>query len=156
MKGDTLTIGTTGSTYANPVCSRLSGSDNLGKCTSSSIRYKKDVEDISIGMDMIQKMRPVRYDWKETTYGLTSYDYGFIAEEMEKVDPGFVIYAEDEQTGEMRVETVKYDHLTAVLVKAVQELKNEKDNEIKLLSAQNDELKAVVCEIKPEAELCNK
>ena len=49
-------------------------------------------------------------------------DLGFIAEEVEKVDPILVTYNEDGQ-----VEGVKYKQLTAVVINAVKELKAENE-----------------------------
>lgn len=63
-------------------------------------------------------MRPVTFKWKDRDEN----DLGLIAEEMEKINPLFVTYERGQ------IEGVKYSQLTAVLVKAVQELKADNDN----------------------------
>jgi hypothetical protein len=80
-------------------------------------------------------MRPVTFKWK----GRDENDLGFIAEEMEKVNPLFVSYARG------RIEGVKYPQLTAVIVNAVKEQQTQTDRqqaEIESLKALNDKLKA--------------
>jgi len=86
---------------------------------SSSIRYKKDVEPIDIGLDFILGLNPVKYNLKESNEA----QVGFIAEDfpdprltsMSKID------IEDESKG-YQVESVNYAQIVAPLVKAIQEL----------------------------------
>jgi hypothetical protein len=94
------------SASATTVCEN---SNVLSTC-SSSIRYKENVKDSPFGLNDVLKMRPVVFKWK----GRDENDFGFIAEEMEKVDPMFVQYKNNQ------VEGVKYPQLTSVLAKAVQ------------------------------------
>jgi hypothetical protein len=84
----------------------------LANC-SSSIRYKENVRDLLPALDTILSLRPVTYDWKESHI----HDLGFIAEEVEKIDPNLVTYNKDNQ-----IQGVKYDQITAPLVKAFQQL----------------------------------
>jgi hypothetical protein len=60
-------------------------------------------------------MRPVTFHWKKTDQP----DFGFIAEDMAKIDRRFVTYKNG------KVEGVKYPQLTAVLVGAIKELRTE-------------------------------
>ena len=91
---------------------------------SSSIRYKKDVEPIDIGLDFILGLNPVKYNLKESNEA----QVGFIAEDfpdsrltsMSKID------IEDESKG-YQVESVNYAQIVAPLVKALQELKQQFD-----------------------------
>jgi hypothetical protein len=87
------------------------GANTFGTC-GSSIRYKKDVIDLDLGLETVMKLRPREFTWKVDG----KRDLGFIAEEIEKVDPLLAIY----QDG--KVESVKYPQLTALLAKAMQEL----------------------------------
>jgi hypothetical protein len=85
--------------------------NNVGTC-GSSIRYKKDVTDLDLGLETVMKLRPREFTWKNEG----NRDLGFIAEEIEKVDPLLAVYLDG------RVESVKYPQLTALLAKAMQEL----------------------------------
>jgi hypothetical protein len=87
-------------------------SNQLSNC-SSSARYKEQVEDLSLGIDAVLRLRPVGYVWKAD--GMA--DVGFIAEEVAALDERLVTRNE---AGE--IEGVKYDRLSAVLAGAVQEL----------------------------------
>ncbi|MFA6076858.1 MAG: tail fiber domain-containing protein [Candidatus Paceibacterota bacterium] len=111
-----------GSNANDYVCIDVTGgaiSSKATACTgSSSLRYKKNIENLSLGLDAVLAMRPVSFDWK--------LDYiknpnaprqvGFIAEEMEQISPLFVTY----ENGQ--VEGVEYMKLTSVLAKAIQDL----------------------------------
>jgi len=85
---------------------------------SSSIRYKKDVENIDIGLDFILSLNPVKYNLKSND----QKQIGFIAEDFP--DERFVSYSQvdtkDESKG-IQKEAVNYSQLTAVLTKAIQE-----------------------------------
>ena len=85
---------------------------------TSSIRYKKDVAPIDIGLDFILGLNPVSYKLKETDED----QVGFIAEDfpdsrlvsMSRIDK------EDESKG-LQAESVNYAQIVAPLVKAIQE-----------------------------------
>jgi hypothetical protein len=74
-------------------------SDNSGKMkanaylTYSSIRYKKDVEPLEDPLGTLSKLDGVSYVWKDTG----KKDYGFIAEEVGKVLPDIVEFAQDSE-----------------------------------------------------------
>lgn len=74
-------------------------SDNSGKIqanaylTYSSIRYKKDVEPLEDPLGTLNKLDGVSYVWKDTG----KKDYGFIAEEVGKVLPDIVEFAQDSE-----------------------------------------------------------
>jgi hypothetical protein len=92
------------------VCRNISG--QFSSCASSSLRYKQNIEAYGHGLDVVQRLRPITFDWK----GEETHDVGFGAEEVAKVDPLLVTKNEK---GE--VEGVKYDRITAALVNAVKE-----------------------------------
>lgn len=89
------------------------GDYQLAGCTSS-IKFKKNVEDLELGLETIRQLRPVTFDWKSNDM----HDLGFIAEEVVAVDPILGTYIEGELKG------VQYKQLTAVLSNAVVELDN--------------------------------
>jgi hypothetical protein len=86
--------------------------------SSSSIRYKKDVEPIDIGLDFVMGLNPVKYNLKDEDIP----QVGFIAEDFpdtrlvseSMVDPA------DKSKG-MQKEGVNYAQIVAPLVKAIQE-----------------------------------
>lgn len=93
------------------------GSNEIATC-SSSIRYKKQVENYKTGLDMIDQLRPVSYQWKETE----AEDLGFIAEEIAEIDERLITRNEGGT-----IEGVKYDRLTTILVNAIKEQQQEID-----------------------------
>ena len=85
---------------------------------TSSIRYKKDVQPIDIGLDFILSLNPVSYNLKN---GDTP-QVGFIAEDFpdDRLVAMSMIDREDESKGYQR-ESVNYAQIVAPLVKAIQE-----------------------------------
>ncbi len=79
---------------------------------SSSIRYKTDVHSFTRGLDLLSRLRPVSFRWKNSSHE----DVGLVAEEVELVEPLLVT-----RNAEGEVEGVKYDRLGVVLLNAVQE-----------------------------------
>jgi hypothetical protein len=103
----TVDVGTFASASGTDVC--VNGS-TLSSC-SSSLKYKENVKGLTLGLNAVNKLRPVTFDWKDG--GET--DLGFVAEEVEKIDPILATYKDG------KLEGVKYRQLTAVLVNAIQE-----------------------------------
>ena len=111
---------------------------------ASDLRLKEDIEDLDYDLDDILSLRPVSFNWKNQVNEKKSL--GFIAQEVEPIISE-VVYdhaREDDPT----MLGINYDSLVPVAIKAIQELKAEKDAEIA-------ELKSIVCELKPDAEICN-
>ena len=88
---------------------------------NSSIRYKKDVETISYGLDKVLQLRGVTYIKKENNVK----EMGVIAEEIAEILPDVVLY-----DSEGKVDSVSYGRITAVLIEAIKDLKKE-INELK-------------------------
>jgi hypothetical protein len=104
-------VGNLPATTTHTLCaSSGSGGGYIGRC-SSSRRYKKDIEDLKLGMDVVSRLRPVTFT--STISG--ERDLGFVAEEVAQIDPLLAINDADG-----RPESVRYIQLTAVLAKAVQ------------------------------------
>ena len=66
---------------------------------------------MNLGLDTVLQLNPVTFNWKYNDQS----DYGFLAEDLEKIDPMLVFYKDGQ------VEGVKYDRLTAILANAIQE-----------------------------------
>ena len=111
-----LTVRSWESAGATAVCRNIN--NTLSTC-SSSTRYKEQIQDLSMGMETVERFRPVSFKWK----GREEYDLGLIAEEVEEIDPLLVNYDDNG-----KVEGVKYMQLTAILVNALKELKAENDD----------------------------
>jgi hypothetical protein len=129
---------------------------------SSSLRYKKDVQPFSRGLELLQQLRPIMFTWKQDG----KRDLGFGAEDIERVEPLLVTRNEKRE-----VEGVKYDRITAVLVNAVREQQDQivqqeekirrQQIQVDQLVEQNvtqqrqiDALKKLVCKQNAGAEIC--
>ncbi len=112
----TVTLSSVGAMDANDVyvcIDPVSGVLTTGAtCTASSLRYKKNIAAMTGGLNTVMQLRPVTFDWKYNNQpGL-----GFIAEEVEKINPILVTYDD-----EGNVSGLHYDWMSAILAKAIQE-----------------------------------
>jgi len=130
------------------------GGSNLLYNPFSDERLKENITDLSYGLDEINQLRPITYDWKDDVKPFpenTELNYGLLAHELEAVMPELVDTAPDTHTvtdkeGNETVEdlgvmvdgvlvqnTKSYTErpLLYVAIKAIQEL-----------SAKNDELES--------------
>jgi hypothetical protein len=93
----------------------------------SDVRLKKEIQDADLGLDFVNKLRPVSYkliaDPKEQK------GYGFIADEVEDLiglDSSLVYHEPDWQVGDIKgFKAVHYPSYIAILTKAIQELSAE-------------------------------
>ena len=100
---------------------------------SSDVRLKKNVVNLDKGLDTIKSLRPVSFNWIDN-YIEEEKDplYGFIAQEVEAVDPNLTgLFAEEIKIGEDQenpdqvisdVKRVNEKFIIPILVKALQEL----------------------------------
>lgn len=129
-------------------------SNQISAC-SSSLRYKTNIAPFSFGLNLVNQLRPISFDWKT---GGTA-DVGFGAEDVARVNPLFVTHND---TG--AVEGVKYDRLSVVFVNAIKEQQTQierQDKQIKgqqtLLETQQrriDALTRLVCSQNSQAQIC--
>lgn len=103
----------------------------LATC-SSSARYKFNIRDFRTGLDLLKRLRPVAFNWRD---GGAS-DIGLVAEEVARVEP---LLTTTNANGE--VEGVKYDRLSVVLMNSV----NEQQARIDDLERQVVELRRLFC-----------
>ncbi|MBI3074623.1 MAG: tail fiber domain-containing protein, partial [Parcubacteria group bacterium] len=86
-------------------------------CVASSERFKKNIETLSVNAaDMLSLFRPVLFEYKDAEF-LPGTHYGFIAEEVEKIEPLLVSY----DAGGLP-HSVKYISMIPLLTKAIQEM----------------------------------
>lgn len=83
----------------------------------SDIRLKKDVKNITNGLEIINKLRPVSFKWKKNN----NESIGFIAQEIEEVLPEFV--RNTRLNGEP-IKTIKQDKLIPYIVDSIKNISN--------------------------------
>ena len=106
---------------------------------SSDARLKRNVQDTSLGLDFVNDLRPVKFQWKpsnevpkeltseyneENQKNLDYVSHGFIAQEVKEVvdkhgDSSFGVWQLD---GDGETQRIKKNMLVMPLIKAVQEL----------------------------------
>jgi len=120
--GDILIASTKSGVGSSSLCWDGSGGSYWGACTSLR-KYKDNIKDLSLGLDTVLKLRPAEFDWNGKKIGAKGHDLGFIAEEVEAVNPLLAEYGGENGA----LSGVKYNTMTALLVKAIQELKAQND-----------------------------
>lgn len=133
-----ITVRTLGTGGATTLCHNAFA--QISTC-SSSLRYKTNVTPFHSGLNLIDRLRPITFDWKANGEA----DLGLAAEEVARVEPLLVIYNEK---GE--VEGVKYDRITMLLINAVKEQHSQIDRQ----QEEIDALKALICADRPAAAVC--
>ena len=112
--------------------SRGNGYFGLSNC-SSSLRYKNNISNFTDGLNLLLLLQPIAFDWKQDG----SRDLGLAAEAVEKIEPLLVTYKDH------RVEGVKYDRISVVLINAVKEQQAQ-------IQLQQDQLKRQDTQIKKQ------
>jgi hypothetical protein len=88
----------------------------------SDIRAKKDFDYNIKGLETINKLKPLKFTWKDGTSHSTSVSgrlrqYGFIAQETMQADDYLAWYNQSQDTWGIE----QYESFSAVIVKAIQE-----------------------------------
>jgi len=83
----------------------------------SDIRLKKDVKEITNGLEIINKLRPVSFKWKKNN----KESIGFIAQEIELILPHFV---KDTKLDGIPIKTIKQDKLIPYIVDSIKNISN--------------------------------
>ena len=87
--------------------------------TSQFSCIKDNVKEIDNALEKVSQIRGVEFDWNDNQTVYEGHDIGVIAQEVEKVAPEIVIERDD------GYKAVNYQKLTALLIEAVKELKEE-------------------------------
>jgi hypothetical protein len=117
---------------------------SLYRGTASSKRFKENIIDWnSSGLNTILALKPKTFTYKENYYSQPNRKFlGLIAEEVAEVSELLVDFQNEDGTG--NIENVRYATIVVPLIKAVQELKTEKDYEIAKLKIEIEELKKLI------------
>lgn len=83
----------------------------------SDIRLKNNVKNITNGLEIINKLRPVSFNWKKNN----NESIGFIAQEIEEVLPEFV---RDTRLNGETIKTIKQDKLIPYIVDSIKNISN--------------------------------
>jgi hypothetical protein len=115
-------IGTTASA-ANAFLDNGASPANQLLRSTSSIRYKTDVEDLAnTDAYKVLDLRPVTYKSTAEADDPHKTHFGLIAEEVETIEPRLVHYVNGVPDG------VQYERLAVILLKVVQDLRQEVDS----------------------------
>jgi hypothetical protein len=113
--GRAFIAGIYGATSASGSPVYINSSGQLGTVTSSA-RFKDNIADMEDASAKLMQLRPVTFVYKpQFDDGSQLKQYGLVAEEVEKVDPGLVARSAD---GE--VQTVRYQFLAPMLLNEYQ------------------------------------
>ncbi len=100
-------------------------------CVASSLRFKERVQPLNVGLSELMRLRPVSFYFKPSYNGAlqnnANYNgeqVGFIAEDVQALDPRLSVVESDGVTAH----GVRYEQMTALLTKAVQELNQKVDD----------------------------
>jgi hypothetical protein len=129
-------------TFASASSTTVCQNGNVLSSCSSARRYKEDIEPSDMGLKEVLAMKPVTFDFRDHKDNWEKHDFGFVAEDMEKINPLFVTYNAD---GE--IEGVRYMQLTAVNARAIQELNElvtDQQTVIEHQQAEIDELRQMI------------
>ncbi len=143
--GGTVSINTLGAAGSTQLC--RNASNQISTC-SSSLRYKKNINQFTSGLNVVNQLRPITFDWKDG--GM--HDVGFGAEDVAKVNELLVI-----RNDKGEVEGVKYDRLSTVLVNAVKEQQAQIEAQAERITQQQsmiDGLRKLVCSRRSNAGIC--
>jgi|2_EtaG_2_1085320.scaffolds.fasta_scaffold14214_4 hypothetical protein len=118
-----MSLGSAGEVTAADIYDTQAGSANVsvasgGRLTriSSSKRLKDNINYEGVDASVLYSMKPCSYIEKVTG---TEF-IGLIAEDMHEIEPRLVEYREID--GKDEPDAIKYDHISAILIKAIQEL----------------------------------
>lgn len=98
----------------------------------SDVSLKKDIIPLSNILDKVIKLRPVQFTWKERN----TEDFGFIAQEVEKVFPEIVSTS---NIDDIPLKGISYTHFGTLAIRAIQELSEKiQDLESKVAELQSE------------------
>lgn len=102
----------------------------------SDIRLKENVKNSETdALETVNRMKVRQFDWKEQMGGWHQ-NIGFVADELEEIDPNLALGGGYDENGEMDIKQINSPYLLNYAIKAIQELSakvNEQEKRIKEL-----------------------
>lgn len=97
----------------------------------SDIRLKENIENSETdALETINQMKVRQFDWKERMGGWHQ-NIGFVADELEEIDPNLALGGGYDENGEMDVKQINSPYLLNYAIKAIQELSAKVDEQEK-------------------------
>ena len=138
--GQTQTGGTDiGTSYKNyiEVRGQFTGAKNFvtskfySGSAPSDIRLKENIENSETdALETVNRMKVRQFDWKERMGGWHQ-DIGFVADELEEIDPNLALGGGYDENGEMDIKQINSPYLLNYAIKAIQELSAKVDEQEK-------------------------
>lgn len=138
--GQTQTGGTDiGTSYKNyiEVRGQFTGAKNFvtskfySGSAPSDIRLKENIENSETdALETVNRMKVRQFDWKERMGGWHQ-DIGFVADELEEIDPNLALGGGYDENGEMDIKQINSPYLLNYAIKAIQELSAKVDKQEK-------------------------
>lgn len=97
----------------------------------SDIRLKENIEASETdALETVNRMKVRQFDWKERMGGWHQ-DIGFVADELEEIDPNLALGGGYDENGEMDIKQINSQYLLNYAIKAIQELSAKVDEQEK-------------------------
>lgn len=138
--GQTQTGGTDiGASYKNyiEVRGQFTGAKNFvtskfySGSAPSDIRLKENIESSETdALETVNRMKVRQFDWKEWMGGWHQ-NIGFVADELEEIDPNLALGGGYDENGEMDIKQINSPYLLNYAIKAIQELSAKVDEQEK-------------------------
>lgn len=138
--GQTQTGGTDiGASYKNyiEVRGQFTGAKNFvtskfySGSAPSDIRLKENVKNSKTdALETVNRMKVRQFDWKERMGGWHQ-NIGFVADELEEIDPNLALGGGYDENGEMDIKQINSPYLLNYAIKAIQELSAKVDEQEK-------------------------
>lgn len=97
----------------------------------SDIRLKENVKNSETdALETVNRMKVRQFDWKERMGGWHQ-NIGFVADELEEIDPNLVLGGGYDENGEMDIKQINSPYLLNYAIKAIQELSAKVDEQEK-------------------------
>lgn len=94
----------------------------------SDIRLKENIEDSEVNaLELVNRMQVRQFDWKKGGH----QNIGFVADELEEIDPNLALGGGYDENGEMNVKQINSPYLLGYAIKAIQELSEVVKNQNK-------------------------
>jgi hypothetical protein len=110
MQSSAFIAGISGMTVGGGAPVYINSAGQLGTSTSSR-RFKQDIQSMGDASDLLLALRPVRFRYKRELDPKGTPQFGLIAEEVDKVDPDLVLRDDKNQ-----IYTVRYEAINAMLL----------------------------------------